>query len=189
MIGAMKIKTDAASDIHLHHQPLPHLLGSSMTQIDSKRPSKLYYFAARSALERSISVGEFRLAPPVPDHAPDAGQHAFLTLSLTTDWNGTLFDHVPDADSCLVIHDAEEFGERVHRAAQRVLPDWAGIDAAMSYGVPSPLGKVFSNAKQRAAENEWRFAWRPMRTTGSSHPVVIRVGSLQDIAELHTRND
>jgi len=158
-----------------------------MSQIDSKRPSRLYYFAPRSALERSLALGEFRLAPPSARAPDEAGP--FLTLSLTTDWNATLFDHVPDVDGCLVIHDAEEFGERVHRAAQRMLPDWAGIDAAVSYGAPSPLGKAFSKSRQRAAENEWRFAWRPMHPNASLHPVVIRIGSLQDIAELHAQND
>jgi hypothetical protein len=160
-----------------------------MTQIDSKRPSKLYYFASRDALERSMSLGEFRLVPPAPEHPASAEDHPFLILSLTTDWSGTLFDHAPDVDSYLVIHDAEEFGERVHRAVQRALPTWAGIDAAMSYGAPSPLGKAFSKAKHRAAESEWRFAWRPMQGNASLHPVVIRIGSLQGIAELHTRND
>jgi hypothetical protein len=160
-----------------------------MTDIDSKRPPRLYYFSERSALERSLALGEFRLTPPVPDLPVAAGTaQPFLTLSLTTDWKGTLFDHVPNADAYLVINDAEEFGERVHRAAQRALPNWAGIDAAISYGVPSPLGKAFSKTRQRATESEWRFAWRPMQANASLHPVVIRIGSLQDIAELRTKN-
>lgn len=162
-----------------------------MTQIDSKRPPKLYYFSERSTLERSLSLGEFRLTPPSPD-APQpvaANNNQYLTLSLTTSWDGTLFDQLPGIDSYLLIHDAEEFGERVHRAAQRALPNWAGIDAAISYGVPSPLGKAFSKAKQRAKESEWRFAWRPMHARVSLNPVVIQIGSIQDIAELHSKND
>jgi hypothetical protein len=158
-----------------------------MTQIDSKRPPKLYYFSEQSALERALSLGEFRLTPPVPDPS-NPREVPFLTLSLTTDRHGTLFDHVADATSFLVIQDAEEFGERVHRAAQRALPNWAGIDAAISYGTPSPLGKAFSKTKQYAAEHEWRFAWRPMQANASLYPVMIRIGSLQDIAELHARN-
>jgi hypothetical protein len=154
-----------------------------MSQIDHQRPPKLYYFSERSALERALTLGEFRLMPPVPDASGD--NVPFLTLSLTTDHGSTLFDHVPN-DAYLLIHNAEEFGERVHRAAQRVLPNWAGIDAAISYGAPSPLGKAFSKTKQRAAEREWRFAWRPMQTNASLHPVVIRLGSLQDIAELQS---
>jgi hypothetical protein len=160
-----------------------------MTEIDHKRPAKLYYFASRSAVERTMAQGEFRLAPPAPEDPSNAEAQPFLTLSLATTWDSTLFDHVPDIDSYLVIHDAEEFGERVHRAAQRVLPDWAGIDAAMSYGMPSPLGKAFSKTKQRAGESEWRFAWRPMQRQASLHPVTIHIGSLQDIAELRMRSD
>jgi len=161
-----------------------------MTLIDSKRPSKLYYFSERSGLERSLLLGEFRLIPPASDlavHAANPGH--YLTLSLMQSWDGTLFDAVPSVDSYLVIHDAEEFGERLHKAVQRTLPNWAGIDAAVSYGVPSPLGKVFSKTKGHAKEDEWRFAWRHMHAGASVHPVVIKIGSIEDIAELHSRND
>lgn len=161
-----------------------------MTLIDSKRPSKLYYFSERSSLERSLSLGEFRLIPPPPDlaaHSVIPGQ--YLSLSLMQSFDGTLFDAAPGVDSYLVVHNAEEFGERLHKAVQRTLPNWAGIDAAISYGAPSPLGKVFSKTKDHAKENEWRFAWRPMHAGASVHPVVIKIGSIEDIAELHSRND
>jgi len=64
-----------------------------------------------------------------------------------------------------------------------------GIDAAISYGAPSPLGKIFSKAKNLAGQNEWRFAWRPMQSWASVNPVVIQIGNIEDIAELHSRND
>lgn len=159
-----------------------------MTLIDSKRPSKLYYFSERSALERSLSLGEFRLSPPAPDLGA-AHSAPYLVLGLTQSWDGTLFDTLPHGGSYLLVHDAEEFGERLHRAVQKMLPNWAGIDAAISYGAPSPLGKVFSKAKNYTNENEWRFAWRPMQANASVHPVVIQIGSIEDIAELHNRND
>lgn len=161
-----------------------------MTLIDSKRPSKLYYFSERSSLERSLSLGEFRLSPPAADlaaHAANPGH--YLILGLMQSWDGTLFDAVPSVDSYLVVHDVEEFGERLHKAVQRTLPNWAGIDAAISYGAPSPLGKVFSKAKSHAKENEWRFAWRPMHVGAATYPVVIKIGSIADIAELHSRHD
>ena len=163
-----------------------------MTLIDSKRPSKLYYFSERSALERSLASGEFRLTPPAADvtsHSSAGNPGRYLVLGLMQSWDGTLFDNSPQVDSYLVIHDAEEFGERLHRAVQKTLPNWAGIDAATSYGAPSPLGKIFSKLKTQAAENEWRFAWRPMHAGASVHPVVIKIGSIEDIAELHKRND
>lgn len=165
------------------------------------RPSKLYRYSQRQWLERSLAHGEFRLCPPVstayampgtdqiipfgpkPAHMP-AG---FLTLSMASAWDDFLFDAFGRADCCLVIHDVEAFGERVHRAAQRVLPSWAGIDAAISYGRPSPLGAVFSKARQLAAEKEWLFAWRPTQQTLAGNPVVIRLGSIEGIAELRER--
>ena len=161
-----------------------------MTLIDSKRPSKLYYFSERSSLERSLTLGEFRLSPPTADltsHGANPGH--YLVLGLMQSWDGTLFDSALNVDSYLVVHDAEEFGERLHKAVQKTLPNWAGIDAAISYGAPSPLGKIFSKAKSQAKENEWRFAWRPMHAGASVHPVVIKIGSIADIAELHSRND
>jgi hypothetical protein len=163
-----------------------------MTQIDSKRPSKLYYFSERNTLLRSLSLGEFRLTPPAPDSPLQlvaANSAQYLTLSLTKTWDGTLFHDAPRINSYLVIHNAEEFGERVHRAAERALPNWAGIDAAISYGAPSPLGKIFSKAHSHVKEEEWRFAWRPMQAKASVNPVVIRIGSIEDIAELHSQND
>lgn len=160
-----------------------------MTLIDSKRPSKLYYFSERSSLERSLSLGEFRLSPPIADLPAQTGAGGFLVLSLMQTFDGTLFDALPHVDAYLVVHNAEEFGERLHRAVQKTLPSWAGIDAAVSYGAPSPLGKIFSKAKNHASENEWRFAWRPMQAGTSLHPVVIKIGSIEDIAELHSRHD
>lgn len=163
-----------------------------MTLIDGKRPSKLYYFSERSSLERSLSLGEFRLSPPAADltsHASAGNPGHYLILGLMQSWDGTLFDTLPHVDSYLVVHDAEEFGERLHKAVQRTLPNWAGIDAAISYGAASPLGKIFSKTKNHAKEDEWRFAWRPMQAGASVHPVVIKIGSIDDIAELHSRND
>ncbi|WP_246860571.1 hypothetical protein [Noviherbaspirillum sp. UKPF54] len=165
------------------------------------RPSKLYRYSQRQWLERSLLLGEFRLCPAgdaphaqgsreqilpfgARRHAPQAN---YLTLSLANAWDESLFATFAGADCCLVVHQAEEFGERIHRAVQRALPSWAGIDAAVSYGVPSPLGAAFSKSKQQAAEKEWLFAWRPMQPELLAHPLVIRIGSIEGIAELRSR--
>lgn len=161
-----------------------------MTMIDNKRPPKLYYFSEREGLERSLSLGEFRLSPPqsFPLQTPSANDANYLVLSLTQTWDGPLFEGKQSGGSFLIVHDAEEFGERVHRAVQKTLPNWAGIDAAMSYGAPSPLGKIFSYPKDRAGEKEWRFAWRPIQAGLAARPVVIHIGSIADIAELRIAN-
>lgn len=163
------------------------------------RPHKLYRYSQRQLLERSLQFGEFRLRPPALAGIPASEQilpfgpradaaAGFLTLSLADAWDESLFDAFADADCCLVINDAEEFGERVHRAVQRVLPSWTGIDAAVSYGMPSPLGAVFSKTARQAAEKEWLFAWRPTQPALQCNPVTIRIGSIEDIAELRPRS-
>ncbi len=165
------------------------------------RPRKLYRYSQRQWLERSLQLGEFQLRPAIPEIQGAGGDQilpfgapraaaapaGYLTLSLANAWDETLFDAFAGADCCLVIHDAEQFGERIHRAAQRMLPSWAGIDAAISYGMPSPLGAAFSKTRHHAAEKEWLFAWRPTQPTLSLHPVVIRIGSIEGIAELREK--
>lgn len=160
-----------------------------LSMIADKRPPKLYYFSERADLERSLTLGEFRLTPPpqLPLAAP-ANDANYLILSLAQSWDGALFEGKRDGSAYLVMHDAEAFGERLHRAVQKILPNWAGIDAAMSYGAASPLGRLFSLPKERAAEREWRFAWRPTRSGLSAKPIVIQLGSIADIAELRIAN-
>lgn len=139
-----------------------------------------------------MSLGEFRLRPPTVAGPANlirtAPANNYLTLSLTQIWNESLFDAFLGADSCLIIHDTEEFGERIHRAAQKALPSWAGIDAAVSYGAPSPLGAVFSKAQSEARQQEWMFAWRPTQSTLSLNPVFIQIGNIEGIAELRDRS-
>jgi len=166
-----------------------------------QRPPKLYRYSEWQWLERSLSLGEFRLRPPLEEQR-DAGHGGailpfatgrppaanYLTLSLAQSWDDALFDHFPGSDCCLVVLDVEQFGERIHRAAARLLPSWAGIDAAVSYGAASPLGAAFCKTKRHAPEHEWLFAWRPMQEAMVCNPVVIRIGSIEDIAELRVRS-
>lgn len=150
-----------------------------MSSLDLPRPRKLYRYAQQASLERALSHGEFRLAA-----ADTAG---FLTLSFSSVWDERLFDDFSAANIGLVIHDPEIFGERLHRAVQRLLPNWAGIDAAVSYGAGSPLGAAFTKDKSLARQKEWLFAWRPMQARMSANPVVVEIGSIENIAELRAR--
>ena len=173
-----------------------------MSKIDCQRPPKLYRYSERRWLERSLQLGEFRLRPaaddlqrnqpggqPILPFAPAAGRAKaaadnYLTLSMGQAWDERLFDVFPGTDCCLIIHDAEQFGERIHRAAELALPNWAGIDAAISYGMPSQLGAAFSKPRSYAGQKEWLFAWRPIQQAMSVNPVLIRIGNIEGIAEL-----
>lgn len=159
------------------------------------RPAKFYLYGQRTSLERALQFGEFLLRPTAAATASQilpsgarAAAPGFLTLSLSSTWDDKLFD-VFGADCCLVIDDTEQFGERLHRAAQRLLPSWAGIDAGISYGMQSPLGAAFSKDRQQAAEREWLFAWRPTHAALVNNAVLITIGGIQGIAELRARAD
>jgi hypothetical protein len=144
---------------------------------DYQRPPTLYRYGIRSDLEQALSQGEFILRP--------ASQ--CLTLSFSQVWDRNLFD-LFSADACLIIHNTEEFGERVHRAVQRTLPSWAGIDGAVEYGTRAALGAAFTKTPAEAQEREWQFAWRAMQANLSLNPVMIKIGSIEQFAELRDRD-
>ena len=141
---------------------------------DYQRPPTLYRYGMRTDLEQALSAGQFRLVPA----------NGFLMLSFAQAWDKELFTVLGPADSCLVIHDADTFGERLHRAVQRTLPNWAGIDGAVEYGARSPLGLAFSKTGAEAREKEWKFAWRSMSPQASMNPVTVRIGSIEAFAEI-----
>lgn len=169
---------------------------------DSQRPVPLYFYGERTEIERARQFGEFCLRPNVVVDAlsrvPPASailpfgvqkkipSAEFLTLSLSTTWSEKFFRASHDVTHCLVINDTEEFGERLHRAVQKVLPQWAGIDATVAYGKPSPLGAAFTKGADLAAQKEWLFAWRPIHLALSLQlqPIVVQVGCIESLSEL-----
>lgn len=140
---------------------------------DYQRPPTLYRYGERGDLELALSQGQFILQP--------ASQ--CLTLSFSQAWERSLFELFA-ADACLVIHNTEEFGERIHRAVQRALPSWAGIDGAIEYGARAALGVAFTKTRAEAQEREWQFAWRAMQANLSLNAVLIKIGSIEQFAEL-----
>jgi hypothetical protein len=144
---------------------------------DYKRPPTLHRYAPRAELELALTTGQFRLIP----------SNNCLTLSFSKVWDKALFDLLAPADCCLVIHNTEEFGERLHRAVQRTLPSWAGIDGAVEYGARAALGAAFTKTAAESHEQEWQFAWRAMAPQMSLNPVTIKIGSIESFAELRDR--
>ncbi len=145
---------------------------------DYQRPPTLHRYGHRSELELALALGQFRLTPATN----------CLTLSFSRAWDRKLFDLFAPADSCLIIHNTEEFGERLHRAVQRALPSWAGIDGAVEYGVRAALGAAFTKTAPEANEQEWLFAWRAMHAQLSLNPLTVKIGPLANFAELRDRD-
>lgn len=170
-----------------------------MPSKDYQRPATLYLYAPQAVLERCLTLGEFRLQPAT-DQNPGAPTQSpairlnstmapnFLTLAFSQAWDENLFKTFADSDACLVIHHTEAFGERLHRAVQRALPNWAGIDGAVSYGKRSALGTIFTRPATQATQQAWQFAWRPMQPTITLNPITVKLGSIEEFAEIRTRN-
>jgi hypothetical protein len=144
---------------------------------DYQRPPTLHRYGVREDLELALTQGQFILMPA----------SNCLTLSFSQVWDRKLFE-LFNADSCLIIHTTEEFGERLHRAVQRTLPSWAGIDGAIEYGTRAALGAAFTKTAAEAQEHEWQFAWRARPATFRHNQVLIKIGSLESFAELRDRD-
>ena len=165
-----------------------------------RRPDFLYLYGERGSIARAHQLGELRLQPITTDTTysgyAQAGQILpfgkgrplastdFLTLTLSSAWNETFFDQSRNIASCLVIRDTEKFGEQLHRAVQKVLPQWAGIDAAVAYGKHSPLGAAFTKGVHLASQEEWLFAWRPIQTPSTLASMVVQIGCMDSFAEV-----
>lgn len=149
---------------------------------DYRRPANLYLYAERALLERALK-GQFVL------QAQGSGKAACLALSFSQSFSPEMFQLFGQADSCLVIHKSEQFGERLHAAVQKLLPSWVGIDGAVQYGKTSPLGALFTRPAAHAREAEWLFAWRPGQAgSGQLHTVQLDMGSIAQWAELRERD-
>ena len=175
-------------------------MSASESRIDPHRPAVLYLHGDTTGIDRAHRFGELRLRPnggeaPLPGQSlasqilpfgakKSVTSSGFLILSLSTTSNESFAGKGTNSESCLVIRDTEEFGERLHRAVAKVLPQWAGIDAAVSYGPASPLGAVFTKERSLASQREWLFAWRPVQPTLSLQPILVQLGSLESLSEV-----
>lgn len=144
---------------------------------DYQRPPTLHRYAPRAELEAALRDGQFRLTPATQS----------LVLAFSTAWSDALFAQYAPDGACLVIHNTEEFGERLHRAVKRTIPSWAGIDGAVEYGSRAALGALFTKSLAEAHEQEWQFAWRPMVPQPRMNALIVKIGSIESFAEIRER--
>lgn len=52
----------------------------------------------------------------------------YMLLCFSSRWDEHLFDDFIPSDSCLIIHEVNEFAERLHGAVQEQLPGWVGME-------------------------------------------------------------
>jgi hypothetical protein len=112
----------------------------------------------------------------------------YLVSCFSSIWDQRLFEEFPATDACLVIHEVEEFCERIHAAAEIQLPGWVGIDGAATYDSESPLGAVFSKPLRFLQQQEWRFAWMPPNPIRVLQPKFLNIGNIEALAELRLKS-
>lgn len=101
-----------------------------------------------------------------------------------------------EADACLVIHELQEFAERLNRGLYQKVPVLPGMYANdVKYYDPlcpddsfpemftSRCPLFFYKDFRYAYQKEYRFSW-PMKERVTLEPIEIEIGPIQDIAEL-----
>ena len=119
---------------------------------DYQRPPTLHSYGMRSDLEQALTAGKFTLLP----------SGGFLSLSFSREWNKNLFEILSPADCCLVIHNTEEFGERLHRAVvgQRDALDLVAQEPHLRHR-PCGLGELAALGLRAGFRVEGRQALQP----------------------------
>jgi hypothetical protein len=109
----------------------------------------------------------------------------YLTLCLATVYSGHFYQDFEGADSCLVIHNPDNFFDRMYKAIDSVLPEaWGAVDGPVSYGSHSRLGAPFTKSEKFAFQFEWRFACFPIPSLNKCEATIVTLGSIEDIAEV-----
>lgn len=108
----------------------------------------------------------------------------YYTLCMSSIWDPLLFNEFIGSDSCLVIHEPDEVCERIHFYVEKELRSWAGIDAAVTYLQNHRLGPAFSKPWKYLSQKEWRFVWHPQVQYENLAPIFIRIGSIEQFAEI-----
>lgn len=109
----------------------------------------------------------------------------YLTLCLATIYSTHFYQDFKGSDACLIIHNPNEFFDRLYKAIDSVLPNsWGVADGPVSYGRRSELGVPFTKPEEFMFQFEWRFACLPIPSLKKCEATVVVLGSIEDIAEI-----
>jgi len=109
----------------------------------------------------------------------------YLTLCFATIYSDHFYQDFVGSDACLIIHQPNEFFNRLYKALDRVIPEsWGAADGAVTYGSKSKLGAAFTKDDKFLFQFEWRFACMPPVQTEKCSAVKVFTGSIEDIAEV-----
>jgi hypothetical protein len=114
----------------------------------------------------------------------------YLALCLATEYSDHFYREFTGSDACLIIHDPNEFFRRMYRAVRSVIPNgWGAADGPVSYGARSKLGPAFTKPEKYLFQFEWRFVCLPIPALDRCQAMNVRLGNIEDIAEMALASD
>lgn len=114
----------------------------------------------------------------------------YLLLCLATMHSDHFYQDFKGSDACLIIHNPNEFFNRMYSVIDSVLPkNWGAVDGPVTYGRSSELGVAFTKAEEFMFQFEWRFACLPIPSLNTCEATIVTLGSIEDIAEVVSASD
>lgn len=114
----------------------------------------------------------------------------YLVLCLATMHSDHFYQDFKGSDSCLIIHNPDEFFNRMYSAIDSVLPSgWGAADGPVTYGRSSKLGVPFTKPEEFMFQFEWRFACLPIPSLIKCEATMVTLGSIEDIAKVVSASD
>ncbi len=138
-----------------------------------------------------VTTEDGREIPIIGDICKTVSLPDYYFLCMSLDWDSALFNDF-SADCCVVIKEPDILRERLGKFTERELGGWGFYDLPIEYYDPyEPIqNQVFSAGISKdfcyAYQRENRFIWLHPQDIPAQGYKFLSLGSLADIAEIHT---
>lgn len=139
----------------------------------------------------TLTMPDGRQVRPTSDLKYSTSGTDYFLYCVSMDWDPLLFDEFSPADCCVVIKNPDEFGRRLERATADRLQGWYFHHCPIEYfdtherRLRERIDNAMSKDFRFAYQKEYRFLFAGLGQAAIGH-IDLELGSLRDIAELHT---
>ena len=132
--------------------------------------------------------------PPRSDISRSVSSENYYVLCSSCGYHRELFSDFK-ADCCIIITNLLEFEKRIEAATEIQLPGWYFVALPVEYFDPYELGikgfldPVLSKDFAFAYQMEFRFFWVSLKGEAANNFKYIKLGSLDDLAQLYFCDD
>jgi hypothetical protein len=116
----------------------------------------------------------------------------YYALCMSTDFEPQIFEEF-NYDSCVIIKDPEQFAARIEASFRSILPHWHFYHNSVEYFDPCEpyenqyFSPVMCKDFRFAYQMEYRMIWDAQAPGFVEDYIFLRLGSLEDICDLHIR--